>query len=512
MFSKVYSAAIHGIDGLIVQVESDVSDGLPMFNMVGYLASEVKEAKERVRIALKSSGFKLMPKRITINLSPADIKKEGTAFDLPIAVTILSAFGIIPQNNLEQTLVVGELSLNGEINRVNGILPIVYSAKQKGFRRCIVPAQNAKEGAVVSDIEVIGIKSLKQVVEYLNNELYLEPEYVDLEQLFHLDKNNDNVDFSEITGQELTKRAIMVAVSGMHNILMIGPPGSGKTMMSKRIPTIMPELSFEESVEISKIYSVAGLLDSDEALIKKRPFRNPHHTITTTALVGGGKIPKPGEISLASSGVLFLDELPEFNKNTLEVLRQPLEDKEVTISRLNGSYRYPTSFMLVAAMNPCNCGYYPDRTRCTCSMVQVKRYLNKISQPLVDRIDICTEASPINYKDLKLNKSNESSSEIRAKVMKAREIQMKRYEKENFQFNGFLTPKTIEKYCELGKEEQKLLENAFVSLNLTARAYHKILKVARTIADLEESEQVLMPHLSEAINYRSMDQKYWGED
>nr|WP_271716115.1 YifB family Mg chelatase-like AAA ATPase [Anaeromicropila herbilytica] len=511
MFSKAYSAAIHGIDGVIVNVEADVSDGLPTFEMVGFLSSEVREAKERVRISIKNSGFRLSPKRITINLSPADLKKEGTAFDLPIAVTILSAFGYITQSNLEHTLIIGELSLNGQINPVNGVLPIVHSAKEQGFYRCIVPIANVKEGAVVSDIDVIGVNTLEQVVQYLNNDKYIEPEYVDIDSLFQNQMMQSANDFSDVTGQESTKRAILVAVSGMHNILMIGPPGSGKTMLSKRIPSIMPELSFDESMEISKVYSVAGLLDNNHALVLERPFRAPHHTITTSALAGGGKVPRPGEISLASRGVLFLDELPEFNKNTLEILRQPLEDKSITIARLNATYSYPTAFMLVAAMNPCNCGYYPDRKRCNCSINEVKRYLGKVSMPLMDRVDICSETYSVNYKDLEKKENSVSSLELRKEVKRVREIQLERYKNEKFNFNSLLTPQLMNTYCGLERSEKKLLEDVFDKLNLTARAYHKILKVARTIADLDDSERIKRIHLSEAISYRSIDKKYWGE-
>ncbi len=509
MFTKAYSLAITGIEGVIVNVEADVSDGLPMFEMVGYLSSEVKESKERVKISLKNSGYKLPPKRITVNLSPADIRKEGTAFDLPIAIAILSSLGYISQTQLEKTIIIGELSLNGEINRVNGVLPIVSTAKNKGYRRCIIPKENEKEGGVVSGIEVIGVKDLRQVVKYLNNEKYIEPVFVDIDQILKANESKNDIDFSDITGMQSVKRAIEIAVSGLHNILMIGPPGSGKTMIAKRVPTIMPNITFEESIQISKIYSVSGLLNNNEALITKRPFRSPHHTISGIALVGGGRIPKPGEISLAHLGVLFLDELTEFNKNTLEIMRQPMEDGEVVISRINSSYKYPTGFMLVAAMNPCNCGYYPDINRCRCNKGSINKYLSKISQPLLDRIDISIETPRIEYKDLKDKGCLESSSDIKLRVTKAQMIQQKRYEKEKIIFNSQLTPMMIEKYCCLDDKGQKLLEQAFTNLNLTARTYHRIIKVARTIADLDNSDNINDMHISEAIYYRSVDKKYW---
>lgn len=508
MFTHSFCGAIQGIDARVIHVEVDVCEGLPMFSLVGLLSSETREAKDRVRISLRNSGFKIPIKHVTVNLSPADIRKEGTAFDLSIAMALLAAFGYIPTDCLESVVFVGELSLDGSIKGVTGVLPIACMAKEKGFETCIVPKANEREAAVVKGVKVIGVSNLQEVVEYFvgnrQNILYCTENFVEK----HIQQ--EVLDFEEVSGQESAKRALEIAVAGMHNVLLIGPPGAGKTMLAQRIPSIMPELSFAESLEISKVYSILGLLDKEMPFVKNRPFRNPHHSITATSLIGGGYAAKPGEICMADGGVLFLDELPEFNRNTIEMLRQPLEEHKVTISRLHGTYTYPAKFMLIAAMNPCKCGYYPDRKRCNCSETQVRNYLGKISIPILDRIDLCVEASEIKYQDLIRHKKGEKSEVIRERIKQARIVQELRYKEENIRYNVELSPKQVEKYCILGEKEKCLMEKVFEKLKLTARSYHRILKVSRTIADLDGEEKIQERHLHEAICYRGLDKKYWG--
>lgn len=501
MFSESYCAAIQGIDGCIIQVEADVSDGLPCFSLVGYLASEVKEARERVRIAIKNSGYRLPPKKITVNLSPADIRKDGTGYDLAIAVAVLAAFGYIPQSEINQYVFLGELSLDGQIKGISGVLPMVYTAMEHEIPFCIVPIDNFSEASMVSGIKVAGVRTLQEVVELLQGGRTWK-EFVG-KNISMQPIETSAPDFSEIRGQAVVKRAVEVAVAGRHNLLMIGPPGSGKTMIARRIPGIMPELTFEEQMEISKIYSVAGLLGGKTPYISERPFRSPHHTASQPALVGGGRYPRPGECSLSSGGVLFLDELPEFQRQVIEVLRQPLEDGYVTVSRMEGSYRFPAKCQLVAAANPCPCGFYPNKRKCTCTSGQIERYFGKISQPILDRIDICTETVSLEYQDLEQEVGKEETSDqIRKRVMAAQQIQLERYQKESVRYNAELTPKEIRKFCTLESEAQEFLEEMFQSLDLTARGYHKILKVGRTVADLNGAEKISRKHINEAICYR----------
>ncbi len=511
MYSKTCCASIQGIEGRIIQIEADISDGLPGFSLVGYLSSEAKEARERVRIALKNSGYRFPPRKVTINLSPADIRKDGTGYDLAIAVAILAAYGYIPEECINEILFIGELSLDGAVKPVSGVLPMVYTGWEQGIKYCFVPKGNQEEAAVVDGISVIGVSDLKQVVEILLKG-ELEAFVRQRSATVSGGEQKKSMDFLDVQGQELVLRAAQVAVSGMHNMLIIGPPGTGKSMIAQRMAGIMPAMNFEEQMEISRIYSVAGLLTEDMPLMTVRPFRSPHHTITQTALVGGGKYPKPGEISLASGGVLFLDELPEFDRNSIEVLRQPLEDGWVNISRLNGNCRYPAKCLLLAAMNPCKCGWYPDRKRCRCSPQQVKKYLGKISRPVLDRIDVCTETVPLNYQELEggQNARGESSEEICRRVEQVHRIQWERYQKESFLYNSQLPPQKLKKYCVLTSEAKKYLEQIFEKMEFSARAYHKILKVGRSIADLEGSRLIETQHIAEAVCYRVLDRKYWG--
>lgn len=507
MYSKVYSAGLSGLEAHVIQVEADVSNGLPVFHMVGVLASAVREARERVRISLQNSGYRLPARRITVNLSPADLRKDGSGFDLPIAISLLAAFGMIPVQKLKQTLIAGELGLNGKVDGIHGTLAMADAGKKEGFESILLPKENAEEACLVDGIRVLGVETLSQAIAYFKGETSIEPAKTAWQPGIGAE---DELDFSEIIGQERAKKALETAVSGGHNLLMIGAPGTGKTMLAKRIPGIMPLLVREEAEELTKIYSVGGLLGKKRPYICERPFRSPHHTIPPAALAGGGKNPLPGEITLAHHGVLFLDELPEFSAKTLEILRQPMEEGKIQISRLGGSFEFPSEMIVVGAMNPCKCGYFPDRNRCRCTVGQIQGYLSRLSEPLLDRMDICVETESAEF--AQTGEKGETSAQIRRRIERTRQIQSERYRNENIRKNSELRGRLITKYCHLHKEEKALFDELTAGGAVSMRGRQRLLRVARTLADMEAKEEITEEHLLLASAYKMISKKYWGNE